>query len=118
MQNILIALKNFYKTKLFFLAILFVVIFILFGKSINFDFINLDEDTLIEKNIAHLSSIKNIPKLFLTSCYFTKTSFYYRPLLSTSFCLETSLFGFNKKIYHFTNIIMFILSLYLMYIFL
>lgn len=117
-KNILTSLKTFCKTKQFFLTVLFVVVFVLYGKSINFDFINLDEDTLIEKNIAHLSNIKNVPKLFLTSCYFTKTSFYYRPLLSASFCLETSLFGFNKKVYHFTNIILFILSLYLMYVFL
>lgn len=117
-KNLLTSLKTFCKTKLFFLTLLFVIVFVLYGKSINFDFINLDEDTLIEKNIAHLSNIKNVPKLFLTSCYFTKTSFYYRPLLSASFCLETSLFGFNKKVYHFTNIILFILSLYLMYVFL
>lgn len=117
-KNVLTSLKTFCKTKQFFLTVLFVVVFVLYGKSVNFDFINLDEDTLIEKNIAHLSNIKNVPKLFLTSCYFTKTSFYYRPLLSVSFCLETSLFGFNKKVYHFTNIILFILSLYLMYVFL
>lgn len=117
-KNILTSLKTFCKTKLFFLTVLFVVVFVLYGKSINFDFVNLDEDTLIEKNIAYLSNIKNVPKLFLTSCYFTKTSFYYRPILSASFCLETSLFGFNKKVYHFTNIILFILSLYLMYVFL
>ena len=117
MQNILSSLKFFFRTKLSFLIILSIVIFVLYGKSINFDFINLDEDTLIENHITHLSNIKNIPEFFLTSCYFTKTSFYYRPLLTVSFCLETSVFGYNKTVYHFTNIILFIFSLYLMYVF-
>ena len=118
MQNILLSLKTFSKTKIFFLVLLTVIIFCLYGKSINYDFINLDEDTLIEKNITSLSNIKNVPCFFLTSCYFSKTSFYYRPILTLSFSLETSLFGVNKRIYHCTNIILFILSLYLIYIFL
>ena len=113
MQNI----KPFYKTKLFFLIILSAIVFLLYAKSTNFDFVNLDEDTLISNNITHLSSLKNIPNFFLTSCYFKKTSYYYRPVLTVSFSIETALFGFNKKVYHFTNIILFILSLYLMYVF-
>ena len=117
MQNFLLSLKTFFKTKLFFFILLTVIAFLLYGKSINYDFINLDEETLIQNNIEYLSSTKNIPIFFLTSCYFTKTSFYYRPILTISFSLESALFGLNKKIYHFTNIILFILSLYLMYLF-
>lgn len=109
---------NFLKTNLFFFILLFIVVFLLYGKAINYEFINLDEDSLIVKNIDNLSNIKNIPSFFLTSCYLTKTSSYYRPILVASFSVETCLFGLNIKIYHLTNILLFIISLYLIYIFL
>lgn len=107
-----------FKTKFFYFILLTTIVFLLYGKSINYDFVSLDEDSLIVSKIQHLSNIKNIPNFFLTSCYFTKTSSYYRPILTLSFSLEASLFGLNTKIYHLTNIILFILALYLMYIFL
>lgn len=111
-------MKAFIKTNIFYFIILVVVVFVLYGKSINYEFVSLDEDSLIVSKVSYLSSLKNIPNFFLTSCYFTNTSHYYRPILTLSFSLETSLFGVNKKIYHLTNIILFILALYLMYVFL
>jgi len=111
-------LKTFIKTNIFYFIILVIVVFALYGKSINYDFVSLDEDTLIVSKIDYLSSLKNIPSFFLTSCYFNNTSFYYRPILTITFSLEASLFGLNTKVYHFTNIILFILAIYLMYVFL
>ena len=103
----------FFKTNLFFFILLCIVVFLLHGKAINYEFINLDEDTLILQNIDNLSDIKNIPSFFLSSCYLTKTCSYYRPILVVSFSIETYLFGLNSKIYHTTNILLFIISLYL-----
>lgn len=106
------------KTNLFFFLLLTIVVFSLYGKSINFKFTNHDDASLILNNINYLSQWKNIPSLFTTSAYLSKNYFYYRPILTLSFSIEAILFYNNTKIYHLTNIILFILALYLMYIFL
>ncbi|MDD3923256.1 MAG: hypothetical protein PHY39_07000, partial [Endomicrobiaceae bacterium] len=102
----------------FFFIILTITIFTTYGKSINFDYTNLDDDLLIPRSIFVSSEIKNIPKLFLTSCYYSNDTVFYRPILSLSFVIEATFFKNNIKIYHLTNIILFILSIYLMYVFL
>ena len=108
----------FIKSNLFFLLLLITIVFSLYGKSINFKFTNHDDITLINNNINYLSQWKNIPSLFTTSVYISKNYFYYRPILTLSFSIESILFYDNPKIYHLTNIIFFILALYLMYVFL
>lgn len=110
-------MKSFLRSNLFFLILLTVVLFCLYGKTINFDFTYGDDSNMILEKSYILSDIKNLPTLFTTSCYYSKHSSYYRPLLSVSFMAETLVFGINTHIYHATNIILFILSLYLMYLF-
>lgn len=112
------SIKNFFNTNISFLIILIIVVFCVYGKSINYELINLDENTLIIKNINYISDISNIPEFFLESCFYSEESSYYRPVLTLTFSIESILFGLNSKIYHITNIILFILNLYLLYIFL
>lgn len=109
---------KFLKSNLFFFLLLTIVTLSLYGKSINFDFSYRDDNILILEKSDFLSDIKNIPKLFTTSCFYSSDFQYYRPLLNLSFFAETYIFGLNAKIYHLTNIILFIFSLYLMYVFL
>lgn len=109
---------KFLKSNLFFFLLLTIVVFSLYGKSIFFDFTYHDDDLLIENQVPFLSDVTNVPKLFIISCYFNRDNIYYRPILNLSFLIETCIFGFDKKIYHLTNIILFILTLYLMYVFL
>ena len=118
MRNFLLSLKIFFKTKLFFFILLTLIVFLLYGKSINYEFVSLDEDSLVVNNIQYLSDLKNIPYFFTSSCYLSNTSLYYRPVLTTSFAIEASLFGLNTRAYHFTNIVLFIFAIYLMYVFL
>ncbi|MBO7610674.1 MAG: tetratricopeptide repeat protein [Elusimicrobia bacterium] len=106
------------KSEIFFFLLLTAVVFCLYGKSINFDFTYHDDNSLILEKTEFLSNLKNIPQLFVTSCYYSGDFQYYRPILNLSFLLETTTFGLNTKIYHLTNIILFILALYSMYIFL
>ncbi|MBR3627710.1 MAG: hypothetical protein IKN42_02550, partial [Elusimicrobia bacterium] len=90
----------------------------LYGKSIFFDFTECDDTLLIKDKSSYISNIINIPKFFTTSCYYNNDNAYYRPVLSLSFSIESILFGLNTRVYHTTNIILFILALYLMYLFL
>jgi len=110
-------IKIFFKTNISFLILLIIVVFCLYGKSICFDLTGLDDDILITKNINFISNYKNIPKLFTTSAFYNNTTLYYRPVLSLSFAIESFFVRDNLKFYHITNIILFILSLYLFYLF-
>lgn len=109
-------IKRFFSTNISFLIILVIVVFSLYGKAINYELLNLDDKATITDNISYISNVKNIPKFFLQSCYYTNYDSYYRPILSLSFAIETILFGYNTKAYHTTNIILFILVFYLMFL--
>ncbi|MDD2523313.1 MAG: glycosyltransferase family 39 protein [Endomicrobiia bacterium] len=111
-------INKFITTNTAFFILITIIVFTLYGKSISFDFTYHDDDTLIINNVNYLSNIKNIPNLFLTSCYLSNNSFYYRPILNVSFATEIILFGLNTKIFHLTNIILFIFTIFLIYFFL
>ena len=110
-------IKKFFNTNISFLILLTIVVFALYGKSINFEITGLDDDALITENINFISNLKNIPKLFTKSAFYNNTTSYYRPILSCSFAIESFFVRDNLKFYHLTNIILFILSLYLFYLF-
>lgn len=111
-------IKKILGTNLAFLIILTVIVFAIYGKSINYEFTKYDDDSLITRNINYLAEIKNTPQLFTTSCYYSSNYAYYRPILNISFAIEAMLIGHNTKVYYLSNIILFILSIYLMYVFL
>lgn len=110
-------IKNFFNTNISFFILLIIVVFALYGKAINFGLTALDDDILITKNINLISDYKNIPKLFTMSAFYNNTTTYYRPILSLSFAIESFFVRDNLKLYHLTNIILFVLSLYLFYLF-
>ncbi len=110
-------IKNFLNTNIFFLILLTIVVFSLYGKSISFEETGFDDTSLITKNINFISNYKNIPKLFIMSPYYDNFTTYYRPMLSVSFAIEAFFVRNNLRLYHITNIILFILSLYLFYLF-
>ena len=111
-------MKKILNKNIFFFILLFVTIFIVYGKSVSFNLTELDDDLLITRNINYISDYKNIPNFFLTDCYFGKKTQYYRPVLNISFSLEAIFFKDNFKVYHFTDIFLFFLSLYLIFLFL
>ena len=122
MKNILNIFKlknfNFFKTNIFFFVLLTLVISVVYFKSINYDLLDLDDKWLINDHLDFLTDYKNLPKLFVKDVYYQNVFLCYRPVLNLSFMTETLIFGFNPKVYHATNIILFILSIWLMYVFL
>ncbi len=110
-------IKQIISSNIFFFVILTIIILLLYGKSINYELLVLDDRALITSSINFISDVKNIPKVLVTNCFYDENG-YYRPILSLSFIIESILFYDNSKAYHTTNIILFILSIYLMYVFL
>ena len=107
---------NFFKTNFGFLILITIIVFSLYGKSINYEFLDLDDQKSINENIEFISDYKNIPKLFLKDCYYENVYGYYRPVLNLSFAMEAIFFKENPKPYHFVNIILFIFAFYLMFL--
>ena len=108
-------MKNFLSTKIFFVLILIGITFLVYGKAVNFGLLSLDDTSSITNNLERISSLKNIPVIFSTNCYDENSPDipYYRPVLILSFSLETVLFGYNPKIYHFGNLYLFFFSIYI-----
>ncbi|WP_413853021.1 tetratricopeptide repeat protein [Candidatus Ruminimicrobium bovinum] len=113
-------LKIFFNTNISFLLLLIIIVFLLYGKSINYNLLYFDDDTSLKINSEFMTDIKNLPKIFVRDVYLSEqlNQSYYRPILALSFTLETLVFGQNSKVNHITNLILFVLSIYLMYAFL
>lgn len=111
-------MTKFFKSNLSFFLLSTVIIFIVYGKAVNFGITNLDDDTLITRNIKYISNLKNVPKFFLTDCYFKKQTQYYRPVLNISFAIEAFFIKNDLRLYHADNILLYILALFIIFVFL
>ncbi len=92
-------------------AILLVIVFflpvLLYIQSVGFGFIGFDDRDVINKNIAVLSDLKNIPKAFQKDAFLGKTSQFYRPMQTLSFMADIQLSGGNNPwMYHLTSVLL------------
>lgn len=95
--------------------ILTIVIFSLYGKTLFFDWTYLDDDVLIldKQDYLKFSNIKNI---FSNSVFGNTADIGYRPILNISFLLDKYLYGLNPIGYHLTNILIFLFSVFFIYL--
>ncbi len=84
-----------------------------------FNFSYLDDNTLILENQSFLSSFWNIFPAFQTDVFhlFNHSAFYYRPMLTISFIFDYQLGSASPFIYHFTNLVLHLISSCLVYAF-
>ena len=84
---------------------------ILYYRSVDFAFTGFDDHGIIESKMDFLSSIKNIPEAFHRDAFISKGGeFFYRPIQTVSFILDTQLSGKEPWGYHLQNIILHILT--------
>ncbi|MCM2339330.1 MAG: tetratricopeptide repeat protein [Burkholderiales bacterium] len=93
--------------------------FVLYLQAFFFDFSYLDDNNLILDNQFFLSKLSNIFQSFSIDVFhiFNHSAFYYRPMLTISFILDHQLGGISPFIYHFTSVLLHILSTCLLFIF-
>jgi len=91
--------------------ILVVFGFVLYYQTLSFSFVYLDDNKLILDNYQTLREA-GVFKIFTSDVFFSAAgnSFYYRPLLSVSLLLDFFISGTNPFWFHFTNIILHLLS--------
>ncbi len=109
----------FYRNKtIIFVFILLLFMAVVYGKSLNYAFVYLDDDVLILNKIDFISKYENIPKFFTSSVYASEEDFYYRPVLILSFAVDAMLGGINPFFYHLTNLLLHIFAMLLVFTFL
>lgn len=96
----------------------FVIVFLLYSKSLFAGFSYLDDNALILDNMYFLKNPGNLVEVFKTDVFHTihSSPAYYRPTLLISFMLDSWIGGNNPFIYHFTNIVIHFVNVCLLFI--
>lgn len=97
--------------------ILIIFGFLLYSQTLFFSFVYLDDNNLV---LDHQQIFReaNLLKIFTSDVFFlgSDKGFYYRPLLTLSFYLDSLIAGINPVIYHLTNIIYHLLAVCLVFL--
>lgn len=93
-----------------------VLCFLIYGKSVKNDY-SMDDEFVVRNNQQVQQGIKAIPEIFQSTYVINsqKSSYEYRPIVKASFALECELFGVNPHVSHFINILLYTLSILLLY---
>jgi len=96
------------------------LIFLVYFRSLFFNFTYLDDNVLILDNIFFLKNINNISKAFQLEVFHVlhSSAAYYRPMLTVSFIFDAQLSGTNPFMYHLTNILIHMAVSCLLFLFL
>lgn len=80
---------------------------LIYFKSIFFEFVYLDDNSLILDNIEFLKNWSNLPQAFLKDVFQADHGLaaYYRPLLTVSFMIDALFSGADPTAYHVSNIL-------------
>lgn len=85
--------------------------FLLYFKTIFFDFTYLDDNVLILDNYRFLSNLSNIFQAFRQDVFYNPYSgAYYRPILTLSFMFDAQIGNTSLFAYHLTNIIIHLIA--------
>jgi protein O-mannosyl-transferase len=95
-----------------------VLSFLIYGKSISNKY-SMDDEYVTANNLQIHGGIKKIPEIFKTSYSLDKkASFEYRPIVKATYAIEYQFFGEKPGVSHFINILIYILSMFLLFYFL
>lgn len=90
--------------------------FLIYGKSIKNDY-SMDDEFVVRNNQQVQQGIKAIPEIFKTTYVINsqKSNYEYRPIVKASFALECQFFGVSPHVSHFINVLLYALSILLLY---
>ena len=103
--------KDFFENKRLQLIVISVFVFLMYARTISYEYIGLDDTTLIETNYKFIKNLNNLPEAFKHHVMFVNKNFdkekdYYRPMLTLSFMLDANIAGNTKpRWYHFANLL-------------
>ena len=90
--------------------------FLLYGKGIGNNY-SMDDEFVIKNNVQVQKGIKALPEIFTTHYVIDnqRSSYEYRPIVKAVFALEFQLIGAKPHISHFINILLYALSIVMLY---
>lgn len=103
--------QGFFQNKRLQLILISVFIFLMYARTVSYEYIGLDDTTLIETNYKFIKNFSNIPTAFTKHVMYSGTNLdnekdYYRPMLTLSFMIDAHIAGNAKpRWYHFSNIL-------------
>src|ERR1035437_10663467 len=103
--------KDFFENKRLQLIVISVFVFLMYARTISYEYIGLDDTTLIESNYKFISNFSNIGEAFKHHVMYVgkalpKEKDYYRPMLTLSFMLDAHIAGSTKpRWYHCANVL-------------
>lgn len=102
----------------FHLILLVILTCIVYSGTLLLGYTRLDDSIFIVENAAFNENFGNIVTAFQRGLFHPTNDAYYRPLFLVDFIIESRLFGTNPAGYHFTNLLLHLGSVVLLYFFL
>ena len=96
--------------------LLTLIVFLLYGSSVNFDFTELDDSIFIKEQQAYNEDLSNLITSFTRGVFNPTEDVYYRPLLLNSFLLNYQVSGTSIKGYHVVNILLHLFAVLLLFV--
>ena len=81
-----------------------------YSTVLGFDFIGLDDTSILKLRYFIIGNLSNIKLAFTTDAFLGTNGSFYRPLQTVSFMLDALIGGPSPFIYHFTNLVLRIVS--------
>ena len=108
-------MKLFFKTKWAVFCLLVLVVFAVFGRTVWFDYVQLDEGIILTNNWFFVSDISNFFEIFKYDInYPSNVAPYYRPMFIASFMLNSQ-FGSSPLVFHLGSIFLHIVAAYFVF---
>ncbi len=97
------------------IIVLVLTIFCIYGNTLNHHY-NMDDQYVVEDNEQVKKGLKGLPEIF-SSYYiiYNEKGLDYRPIVKASFALEYQLFKENPEVSHLINLILFVISIVLLF---
>lgn len=93
--------------------------FLIFGRTIGFDYTFLDDQTLVLNQMEQLKDPSYIRTAFSGDVFHAgnQSGYYYRPMLTLTFMADAMAGGGSFKMFHFSNIVYHILATFMLFLF-
>ncbi len=112
--------KGFFHSYKFQLGIITLLVFVLYARTIRFEFVNMDDTTLILDNYKFIHDLGNLKAAFINDVFYNPQHSggikgYYRPLMTLSFMFDSQFGGQSPGFYHFMNILFHLACCFLLF---
>jgi tetratricopeptide (TPR) repeat protein len=94
------------------IGIVSLAVFLVYGKSLNFTFTDLDDKIFIINDYELHNDLGDIPKAFTRGVFNVEKTDYYRPVMNIDFTIENILNNKRKSfaLYHFTSVLFHVIA--------